>query len=813
MSDALPETPRALIAPARRSWKLPTIVELPKLTDLTLASAIGGGGGTGGGGSTVFGLLLAASTLAVLSLAACSASDTTAPSPTRLPAAVVAVQCTGNVQARVVTCGGPLTIGPVEPDEIIGGQGSRVILRSSNVHYLGTDFTFDVTVQNVGAQSLGTDGSVASGVRVFFENDPVATGGSGAITVEDDSTGIFTASNQSYYLYTDSLPVHATSASVPWHFSVPGSVTTFTFQVLVSSQVPTHGALLRWQPIAALSRVRYLSVAWSGGNDAMAVGENGLSSRWNGTTWTPIAPVDSDNFSAVTAVSTGVYLAATPTGKILKYTGNVWTEVYASPGLAEWHQIWARDADHWYAAGANAAFLTYDNGTFTEGNLGGGEFLTMIAGTANNDQTVLASQQGAVTYVSTAGGPFIPGPSLVPDANWYLTAIAFDASGTLIRSEISLTTFNGYLIRTGAPDDTLFTAFGVVAMELMPFPADSVIASNFDFFSSTVTETKVRFGAAPHTSVAVSPALSDPSPFDVTKLNNAGTNFALIDNHEGTQTSSGGGAWATVVDPNTGPFVASWGQGDSVWVAEGSGELWKIVDGVATPLTGVTGAVGIWGFSGSDLYIIAGDAVYSGDGVGPWTSVATLPGGTAKQIWGDQATGTLIVTGLNSRYLQRVGGTWTEPPASTGGLEGIWGCDFAHVWIAGGSGQVHTWNPGGLPLDPTYTSGDVVRFLSGTGCSDVWAGGPNSALSHFDGVSWNSVAIAGNQIFITAVASQSDGVVYVAGEQSKVAMVNTSGITSRTLSSEQWDDIHTLWRLDNGDLFVGGEEHAILGRR
>lgn len=40
----------------RRPWVAPAVTELPKLTDLTLASGdpIGGGGGTGGGGSTVF---------------------------------------------------------------------------------------------------------------------------------------------------------------------------------------------------------------------------------------------------------------------------------------------------------------------------------------------------------------------------------------------------------------------------------------------------------------------------------------------------------------------------------------------------------------------------------------------------------------------------------------------------------------------------------------------------------------------------------------------------------------------------------------
>ena len=40
----------------RRPWVAPRLEEMPRLTELTLATgpAIPGGGGTGGGGSTVF---------------------------------------------------------------------------------------------------------------------------------------------------------------------------------------------------------------------------------------------------------------------------------------------------------------------------------------------------------------------------------------------------------------------------------------------------------------------------------------------------------------------------------------------------------------------------------------------------------------------------------------------------------------------------------------------------------------------------------------------------------------------------------------
>lgn len=55
-SDAV-EPPRDPAPAGRSRWVVPTLRELPRLTDLTLATfgdGIGGGGGTGGGGSTVF---------------------------------------------------------------------------------------------------------------------------------------------------------------------------------------------------------------------------------------------------------------------------------------------------------------------------------------------------------------------------------------------------------------------------------------------------------------------------------------------------------------------------------------------------------------------------------------------------------------------------------------------------------------------------------------------------------------------------------------------------------------------------------------
>src|SRR5437868_2763697 len=197
MSDAPRQSPAGSpVVSERRPWSLPTLRELPKLTALTLASAIGGGGGTGGGGSTVFGLLLAASTLAVLSLAACGSDQPMEPSAPAMPKPMASISCVGEVAKGVVSCTAPQT---AAGQAILGGQGLEVALRSSNVSYDDPtgDFTFDVTVQNLSAQLIGYNGVATTGIRVFFVSGPTVTGGTGAITVEDDSTGTFTAAGQS----------------------------------------------------------------------------------------------------------------------------------------------------------------------------------------------------------------------------------------------------------------------------------------------------------------------------------------------------------------------------------------------------------------------------------------------------------------------------------------------------------------------------------------------------------------------------------------------------------------------------------------
>ncbi len=138
-----------------------------------------------------------------------------------------------------------------------GGQGLYVNLVSSGVTYVGTTFSFNATVQNVTNLAMATsDGAIRDdeGVRVFFQTVPTATAGTGTITINNATgTATFLASNQSYYQYggqiggVDQSELGAdgilSSAEVTsaknWQFDVPATVTTFAFEMYVSTTTAT----------------------------------------------------------------------------------------------------------------------------------------------------------------------------------------------------------------------------------------------------------------------------------------------------------------------------------------------------------------------------------------------------------------------------------------------------------------------------------------------------------------------------------------------------------------------------------------------
>jgi hypothetical protein len=196
----------------------------------------------------------ASAALALALAAACSdrgnpvAAPPAGPAPAQ-PVLVAGVRCRADVAHRAVSCDEASLPASLRGYVVVGGQHKYVTLTSSNVAYAGTDFSFDVTVQNLIAQPMGTTNGVTpdpNGVRVIFAGEPAATSGTGTITVSNaDGLGTFTATNQPYFAYTGPgdlgadgvLGQNETTAAHTWHLDVPNSVGSFGFTIYVVTEV------------------------------------------------------------------------------------------------------------------------------------------------------------------------------------------------------------------------------------------------------------------------------------------------------------------------------------------------------------------------------------------------------------------------------------------------------------------------------------------------------------------------------------------------------------------------------------------------
>jgi hypothetical protein len=190
---------------------------------------------------------------ACAALAACSELISTEPSidHARAGSQRVMFQCTASRASLNVSCDSPSIPEGVRAD-IIGGQNVMVKLTSSNVSYdAGTQiFQFDLTVQNLLNETVGTPGGGIpdpEGIRVFFHTPPSVTSGTGSISVANaDGIDAFTAAGQPYYRYPEILDKDEVSAAKAWQLSMPLTVNSFTFSLLLD---------MDWEPKLVINEV------------------------------------------------------------------------------------------------------------------------------------------------------------------------------------------------------------------------------------------------------------------------------------------------------------------------------------------------------------------------------------------------------------------------------------------------------------------------------------------------------------------------------------------------------------------------------
>ena len=181
--------------------------------------------------------------LPALALVAACDHPVTSAGPATPENPALTVQCLASIAAQSVRCGAP-GAGAASAGLLVGGQGTYVRLASSGVVARDGDFAFDVTVQNLLPQAMGTsDGRTRDpdGIRVFFAGAPAAAPAGVASVANPDGEGTFTGSGQPYFQYDTVLRPGEVSAPRRWRLAYSPGVEQILFTVYVSAPVPHQG--------------------------------------------------------------------------------------------------------------------------------------------------------------------------------------------------------------------------------------------------------------------------------------------------------------------------------------------------------------------------------------------------------------------------------------------------------------------------------------------------------------------------------------------------------------------------------------------
>lgn len=756
----------------RRAWAAPEVTPLPKLTELTLLSPIGGGGGIGG--STVFGLLLAAGLL--FGISACSDQVLDRPSAGSIPVPAAAEQltCRADVSAGTLECGAATGASRSPGVEMFGEQGVKVGLRSSNNSWNGTShvFTTDVSVQNEAALAMGTADGVtkdSGGIKVFFLAQPAGDVGNVSV-LNPTGTATFTASNQPYFKYDTLLTSQQVSNSQTWQFQLDPSTTSFTFQVLVSAELPNTGAILHWAEEPGVNPTNWEGISgW--GTDGLAVfGQYGeVYVRDNGV-WQ--ARNDPNGSGEV-----GPVVAAGP---------NDLTTMMNDFTTRHWDGISWRDISSLSGGPGSGGLVSFVGGSGKTGACAfgfyqrcfNGSVWTNIAVTGTPHvaaSTVIAgnivaltntgvvwsrdSSSGVWTQIGGGGSGQTQGPGIIfaSDASNIWTLSIVNNSDPVIRY------WNGSTWATQADPSGQDNNTGV--------PLGGVGFSSTDAY--IVRADNVGHGHIWHWDGSNWTDVHTAA-YNYTGIWARGTDDIYVSEDGGRVEQDSGGSWRSVL-VNRAPTVAAWeGSSTNAYLATNASDILHY-DGSSWQLSASTsGAIGaIWGSGPSDVWATP-SATYLLHSTGSsWTASST---GSSDAFFGVGGSGShdIWAVGQFGQVYHNDGSSWTAS-VNVGAListelYAVWAANANFAVAVGQSGQILKWLGSSWAKD-TVIGAASFRSVWGSGPSDVWAVGDGGEAVHYDGTSWTTVSSGtGQNLLGVWVASPSEA--YAVGPSKTLLMYN-----------------------------------------
>jgi hypothetical protein len=295
----------------------------------------------------------------------------------------------------------------------------------------------------------------------------------------------------------------------------------------------------------------------------------------------------------------------------------------------------------------------------------------------------------------------------------------------------------------------------------------------------------------------------------------AGTGGTVLHFNGNVWTSLGGAV------PTTQDLVAIWGDGpENVWVAGASGALvhWNGSGWFSAP-TGTTEALhGLWGSRSGDVWVVGDDsttvhwngAAWATSPLPAFSGVAfSAVGGTAPDdVW---VAGTMGTWGLMYHF---DGQAWTachiDLPVA---VEHIWAIARGRAFTVGLAGilDMRVLADGSCTdwADPTVLT--PVHAIWGSAPDDIWAGGDyagtgGGVMQHWDGQTWQGVAIPTTQNVQSLWGFAADDVRAVLGTDTVLRWDGSSWTSSAPFPSSQGETVRwsVVYGTGSDDVWLHG---------
>jgi hypothetical protein len=512
-------------------------------------------------------------------------------------------------------------------------------------------------------------------------------------------------------------------------------------------------------------------------------------------------------------------------GIVSHWNGSTWSVAYTTGGGQRLQAVWASGPNDVWAVGYAGTIVHYDGTTWTTTTLGATVILFGVWGFAPNDVWAVGADNGPGTIRHYDGTTWstIALPPLTTDLRdvWGISA-----------NDVWVVGSNGTVLHYDGTSwtQTVFTygdlrrVWGSSASDVWAVGLAGAIL-HYDGTTATRVDTPLASGDLV--------SLSGTGPKDIQVLAVSGTQRTILHYDGANWTplasppavgqvqavwSGTQGAWAVGVGSIYFDRGATWAQIgaptvpasellDAAWSSSAT-DVWAVSPSSIVHYDGTTwttvpaltsGLAGIWGSGPSDIWALGASVAQHYDGT-TW-STATAPSGAISHIWGTASN--FWGVGGGGAIAHFDGSTWTTitPSPTTAALLAVWGSSATDVWAAGVGTIIHydgtSWSV--VPA-PTAT----VNGLWGSGPSDVWAVG-GATILHYDGTAWTKASGVPNVVGLHAVWGVATNDVWASGLQ---VILHYDGVSWTPVRSPASTGLYALTGTARHVFVFGGDASA-----